>query len=64
VRKLTALSKFLGACLERVSMDQMLIETLSHVDTEVNGLSATSINAEEHSKIKDDELRNLVSLTK
>lgn len=64
MRKQAALSRFLGVCLERVSMEQMLIETVFSVDTEVKNLGASNNDAEEHSKLKDDEFRLLMNVMK
>lgn len=59
VRKYLALAKYLGSCLEKVTMESMMIETVVALDLMMGGLYSVNSQLEDQNKINSHDMMNL-----
>lgn len=64
VRKYMALSKYLGSCLEKVTMESMMIETVVALDLMMGDLYTVNGQLEDQNKTNTHELMNFQNYVK
>lgn len=64
VRKYTALSKYLGSCLEKVTMESLMVETVVGLDLMMSGLQSVNSQLEDQNKVNTHELMSFQNFVK